>query len=111
MNMKGKLSLAVIVGIAVGITVPALYRPQPVQSAQSRSYPKLEYRLVPITVPPPARSRTGTSPTTTVETADQTAERLTRTFNKLADDGWEQVAVISSGQGLGTFVLFKRSKK
>ena len=86
---------------------PALFRPQPVESAPRRSSQKLEYRLVPIGIPPPVPTQGRGSPAR-VETSDETASRLTRIFNKVAADGWEQVAIIPSGQNHGTFILFKR---
>jgi len=109
--MKSKLCLVALVGFAAGLAVSLWLRPQQAVRAETSSKPKLEYRLEPFSLPPPAPTARGTTPASRAETPQQTADRVSRTINKLAADGWEWAAVVPGGQSYGTFIMFKREKK
>jgi hypothetical protein len=109
--MKSKLCLVALVGFAAGVAVSVWLRPQQEVRAETSSKPKLEYRLEPLSLPPPPATTRGNTPAPRVETPQQTADRVSRAINKLAADGWEYVAVVPAGQSFGTFVMFKRGKK
>jgi len=109
--MRSKLCLVALVGFVAGLAVSVWLRPQQVVRAETSSKPKLEYRLEPLSLPPPPATGRGTTPTPRVETPQQTADRMSRAINKLAADGWAYVAAVPAGQSYGTFVMFKREKK
>ena len=82
--MKSKLCLVALVGFAAGVAVSVWLRPQQEVRAETSSKPKLEYRLEPLSLPPPPATTRGNTPAPRVETPQQTADRVSRAINKSA---------------------------
>jgi hypothetical protein len=105
-NMKGRLTVAVVVGLVIGLTILLAGRQQEAQGQKREIVRQWEYKVFAFGIDPDQR-----------KAADSQTERM----NQLAAEGWEYVGPLStSSQAFGvqrnqthytTYVAFKRPKK